>query len=102
MPDSSNRLSVVLPGMPRLSPVQTEGCIISSKWKVRRQAAEIRYKATRHNNGAHAAGLADPLAFLSLSERSQGLPKTFGLFCDYNAVFPCPFCHIKSFIGPAE
>jgi hypothetical protein len=51
--------------MPRLSPVQTEGCIISSKWKVRRQAAEIRYKATRHNNGSLAAdGLADPLAFL--------------------------------------
>jgi len=27
--------------MPRLSPVQTESCIISSKWKVRRQTAQI-------------------------------------------------------------
>lgn len=89
--------------MPRLGPVQTEGCVISRKWKVRRQTTEIRNAEAGHNSGTLAPdNVADPLAFLAFPERSQGLPQTFCLFSKYDAVFPCPFRYIESFIGPAE
>lgn len=81
--------------MPRLGPVQTEGCVISRKWKVRRQTTEIRNAAARYYSDALAAyGFADPLAFFALSKRSQGLPQTLCLFSKYDAVFPCPFCYV--------